>query len=614
MQPIAYFCAIVLLFSSHILYAEPEHSRPNIVLITADDLGFDDLSIHASPYISTPNIDQLARESVRFSDFTVTPVCSTTRAALLSGRDPYKTGVSGVHGGRDFMARDEVLMSDILLNAGYKTGTWGKWHIGKTNGYFPWDRGFDEGYYAELYQHQNSFGWLNGQKVTHQKWASEVVTDYAIDFIERNQTTPFFAYLSYLAPHEPWVAPKKFSVPLIKQGLRPAIANLYGMVNEMDEQIGRLLARLDALNLSDNTVVIFLSDNGPWWDSSNAGAMLKEEWHQRNPSKLKGNKGQSWQNGIKSPLFIRWKDHWQARDVPRYVDVKDILPTLTELTQAKLPATHKGFDGLSFLNYLTGESKGDNNRETYIASHDVNVDLPNFNQWTPIDRKAKAAMHFANQTIGLRTEQYKLLLNPAADRPQYPQATKSYLLFDMQQDPLESHNIVTEKPVVAKSMISKLKAKFNEIHGDPASFRPPVYQITNQASLINGFGPAATSVNVLSKPHHLSNLRQPGDFARYHIDVMSAGNYHLYIQQDNTDSAGLEISIELNEQKVTTELNGLENQLIGTLKLTPSDTEFTLEVVANNSIKPWTSISGLRRFIFVPEGKQSSFSAISNPY
>ena len=115
-------------------------------------------------------------------------------------------------------------------------------------------------------------------------------------------------------------------------------------------------------------------------------------------------------------------------------------------------------------------------------------------------------MHFANQTIGLRTEQYKLLLNPAADRPQYPQATKSYLLFDMQQDPLESHNIVTEKPVVAKSMISKLKAKFNEIHGAPASFRPPVYQIPNQASLVNGFGPAATSVNVLSKPHHLSNL------------------------------------------------------------------------------------------------------------
>jgi len=184
----------------------------------------------------------------------------------------------------------------------------------------------------------------------------------------------------------------------------------------------------------------------------------------------------------------------------------------------------------------------------------------------------------------------------------------------MQQDSLESHNIVTEKPVVAKSMLSKLKEKFNEIHDDPASFRPPVYQITNQASLINGFGPAATSVNVLSKPHHLSNLRQPGDFARYHIDVMSAGNYHLYIQQDNTDSAGLEISIELNEQKVTTELNELENQLIGTLKLTPSDTEFTLEVVANNSIKPWTSISGLRRFIFVPEGKQSSFSAISNPY
>ena len=614
MKQLLPFLAIGVLLFSHLVHSETSGQRPNIILITADDLGFDDLSRHGHPYISTPNIDRLAEQAVRFNDFTVTPVCATTRAALLSGRDPYKTGVSGVHGGRDFMAKDEILMSNILQNAGYKTGTWGKWHVGKTTGYFPWDRGFDEGYYAELYQHQNSFGWLNGKKVSHNKWVSEVVTDYAIDFIERNQSQPFFAYLSYLAPHEPWIAPKRFTEPLMKQGLRPAIANLYGMVNEMDEQIGRLLARVDALDLADNTMVIFLSDNGPWWDSSNAGAMLKSEWQERNPSQLKGNKGQSWQNGIKSPLFIRWQGHWQSHDVQRYVDVKDILPTLIALTQASVPAQHKGFDGQPFLDYLQGDMSGDNSRETYIASHDVKVALDHFNQWTPLDKKAKAAMTYSEQIIGLRTEKYKLLLNPAQDQPLYPQAEHGYALFDMQRDPLESHNIMSEKPVVAKDMINKLTQKFNQIINDPHSFTVPIYTIGQTSSLVNGFGPAATSSNVLSKPHHLTNLKQINDFARYAINVTQPGQFQLYIQQDNTDSAGLEIAVEIGQQRITTILNGQQNQLIGSVNLTANDSEFTLKVLANHSIKPWTSISGLRRFLFVPQADSTSLATFSNPY
>jgi uncharacterized sulfatase len=127
--------------------------QPNILLITADDLGFDDLSLHQHPAIHTPNIDALAKQSVQFSDFTVTPVCSTTRPALLTGRDFYKTGV---HGGRDFLHLSETLLSEVLLDNGYKTGTWGKWHLGKNERYMPHERGFEEAYYAELYQHKST--------------------------------------------------------------------------------------------------------------------------------------------------------------------------------------------------------------------------------------------------------------------------------------------------------------------------------------------------------------------------------------------------------------------------------------------------------------------------
>jgi arylsulfatase A-like enzyme len=217
------FIFVTIIFCGYSRFGISADKAPNqplnILLITADDLGFDDLSIHQNPIVSTPNLDNLAAQSVQFKDFAVSPVCSTTRASLLTGRHFYKTGVSGVHGGRDYLNRKETLISEMLKKTGYQTGLWGKWHLGKTEGYFPWDRGFDQGYYAELYRHQNSFGFLNGQKVNHASWVSEVVTDYAIEFMQTSQTQakPFFAYASFLAPHEPWLAPDKFVVPYLKK-------------------------------------------------------------------------------------------------------------------------------------------------------------------------------------------------------------------------------------------------------------------------------------------------------------------------------------------------------------------------------------------------------------
>jgi uncharacterized sulfatase len=602
--------AIVFIFfsPSGLTAANDPNKQPNILLITADDLGFDDLSIHRNPIVSTPNLDSLAAQSVQFSDFVVSPVCSTTRASLLTGRHFYKTGVSGVHGGRDYLNRKETLVSEMLQNKGYATGLWGKWHLGKSEGYFPWDRGFDQGYYAELYRHQDSFGFLNGKKVEHQSWVSEVVTDYAINFMQTSHTQgkPFFAYASFLAPHEPWLAPEEFVAPYLKQGERPATANLYGMISEMDFHIGRLLKFLEQSGLAENTLVIFMSDNGPWWDSSNYGAMTQQEWRDRNPSRMKGNKGQTWQNGIRSPLFIKLGNTFKPSIVNRFVNVNDILPTLLEATNTLLPKNNKPIDGQSFWAYLLGNTQGKNTRFSLIASHDVVSNKPLFNQWTPIDAQARTDMHFSQQLIGLRNEQYKLILNPAMDRENYPQPEDNYLLFDMQNDPLESTNIFATKPEVAETMAGQLEQEFTALLNDSESFSGPVYIIDARQpfSVINGFGPSRTSGNTQSKAHLLTGMKQKGDSAEYDIEVLTADTFKVYVKQRNTDGSGLKIKMTVQVQNLVEQLNSELMQYIGKVTLAEGLSRLRLEVLGNESIKPWAQITGLRRIILVPESSE----------
>jgi len=582
-------------------------TKPNILLITADDMGFDDRGSQNPTQLSTPSLDKLAQQSLQFSDFNVTPVCSTTRASLLTGRHFYKTGVSGVHGGRDYLHLSETLLPQVLKDNGYRTGTWGKWHLGKTKGYLPEDRGFDDAYYAELYLHNNSQGFLNGKPVKHNKWASEVISDYAIDFMADSTEQPFFAYVSFLAPHEPWLAPDKYVQPLIKAGARPAIANLYGMVEEMDFHIGRLLSFLEENNLAENTIVIFLSDNGPWWDSSNFGAMTQAEWRARNPSKMKGNKGQTWQNGIRSPLFIRWQSHWQATTINRYSDVKDIFPTLVELAGITLPSEQQPLDGHSLMPLIRNDKTYINPRATYLAAHDVISRKALFNQWTPIDHQARTAMHYQDQFIGLRTEQYKLLLNPSMDRAGYPTPQSHYLLFDMQNDPLEIHNIINKKTAIADDLKQQLQYKFTEFRDSTTTFRAPVFLIspTDPVSVINGFGPSSTGGNTESKAHQLSGLKATADFAHFQIQLqaLNRAEFDIYLKLKNSHGAGIKVQLSVGQQSIPHQLTAAKIQKVGTLSISAQDTLLRVEVLENNSYKPWAQISSLRRILLVPKGK-----------
>jgi arylsulfatase A-like enzyme len=173
--------------------------RPNVIVILADDLGYGDLGIHGNTVCRTPNLDRLGHHSLRIVPFYVHAVCAPTRASLLTGRHYLRTGVSHVHGGRDFLHPREVTIADWFRHNGYRTGMWGKWHSGKTTGYFPWERGFDEAYMADLYQHEGGGGRLNGERIDTPGWTTAAITDMALDFAEKEDDRPSSASSAILS-------------------------------------------------------------------------------------------------------------------------------------------------------------------------------------------------------------------------------------------------------------------------------------------------------------------------------------------------------------------------------------------------------------------------------
>jgi arylsulfatase A-like enzyme len=239
--------------------------RPNVLLILTDDQGWDDFGCSGNEYLKTPRLDRLAEESVTFSNYYVTPVCAPTRAALLTGRHYLRTGVSHVHGGKDFIHPDEVLLPEMFQKAGYVTGMWGKWHSGKTSGYFPWERGFDEAYMATLYIHKDNPGLFNGVPRKHEGWTVETLTDYAIDFIKRNKDKHWFAYVPYLTVHSPLDAPEELIDKYRQQGLGLDLSKVYAMLEQLDGNIARLLDCIDNLDSDHETLILFFCDNGPWY-------------------------------------------------------------------------------------------------------------------------------------------------------------------------------------------------------------------------------------------------------------------------------------------------------------------------------------------------------------
>ncbi len=346
--------------------ARAEARPPNVVMIYADDLGYGDLGCYGSQ-IETPYLDRLAEEGMRFTHFySASSVCSPSRAALLTGRYPMRTGVLRVLGQTDPGGLDasEVTLAEMLKGAGYATACIGKWHLGAQPGTLPNDRGFDS-FFGIPYSHDM---WprplMADREIVEQPSQLDTLTrrftDRAVDFIARSKDRPFFLYMPHTAPHIP-LAPSKEFEGRSGQGA-------YGdVVQEMDASVGRVIDALRTSGVEDNTIVLFSSDNGPWYQGS--------------PGRLRGRKGQTYEGGMRMPFLARWPGRIPAGTVSdTFASTMDILPTVARWTGATLPANR--LDGADISPILSG-GEGDVQREqeVFFYFNDVYLQCARMGEW-----------------------------------------------------------------------------------------------------------------------------------------------------------------------------------------------------------------------------------------
>ncbi|MEM7791728.1 MAG: sulfatase-like hydrolase/transferase [Verrucomicrobiota bacterium] len=547
-------CRSVCLFCLASVTSAIVAERPNILLIQADDLGYSDLGIHGNTSIQTPNLDRLGHESLRFDRFYVHPLCAPTRASLLAGKHFWRTGVYGVHAGMDFMNLEETTVAEVLRDAGYRTGMWGKWHSGKTDGYYPWDRGFEEAYMAELYDYEDNLGMLNGKLTPAQGWTPAVLTDYALNFMARDSDQPFFAYVSYLSPHGPWTAPSDYIAPYRSRGFTKHAATLFGMITHMDHHIGRLLDGVDELGLRRSTLVIFLSDNGPA-RRVKGQPITEKEWEQRvAPLDLRGHKSSPYENGIRSPFFLRWGDQLKPGTNGSLLCVMDILPTLAELGNGRTP---EDLDGRSFASLLKNPEAQWPERTLHFSSSHPKLPEGMSRQDTPLD---KAAIPAHLQLLTVMSDDYKFLKQ--GDNRE---------LFNLQYDERERNNLATEQPEKVALLRTSADDWFEGILEDPGSFTRPLLLIGREGKLrtvFPAFCLAESKGGLQNSNHSLDNWKNPGDTAVYNLEIQTPGNYAVGVEFKSAVNRSTRLEIEVGDKKIECIPSGINRG--GILKSTHS--------------------------------------------
>ncbi|MBI3864539.1 MAG: arylsulfatase [Planctomycetia bacterium] len=402
--------------------------RPNIILVMTDDQGYGELACHGNPIIKTPNLDRLHRESLRFTEFHVSPTCAPTRTSLMTGRHEFRSGVTHTIFERERMSLKSVTIAQVLHDAGYATGIFGKWHLGDEAPYQPGKRGFDEvfihgaggigqtypgscgdapgnTYFDPAILHNGTFEKTTG-------FCTDVFFAQALQWLDakRSADKPFFAYIAPNAPHSPYVCPEKYSQMYEGQGLNKDAIAYYGMISNIDDNIGTLLARLKEWDIEKNTLLIFMTDNGHAIASLfNAG--------------MRGAKGTPFQGGTRVPSFWRWPGVLPTGvDINKLTAHVDLFPTLAELGRGTYGKADP-LDGRSLVPLLENR----------------NADWPDRNLFVHLGRweKGKAAeSKFAQCAI--RTSRFRLVNNE--------------MLFDILADPGETTNVIAEHPEAVAAM------------------------------------------------------------------------------------------------------------------------------------------------------------------
>ena len=352
--------------------------QPNVILIMTDDQGYGDLGCHGNTVIDTPNLDRLHGESTRLTDFHVDPLCAPTRASLMTGRYSARAGVWATVMGRSLLRADETTMADVFGASGYRTGIFGKWHLGDNYPFRPTDRGFQEtvwhggggvgqaadfwgnDYFDDTYRH-------NGPYEKFEGYCTDVFFDQAQKFIRESRDRPFFIYLPTNAPHGPLNIADEYVKPYLDKGVPEHRARFWGMITNIDDNMGRLMATLKETGREDNTILIFLTDNGT------AGGFDRRTGEGFNAG-MRDGKGSPHDGGHRVPCFIRWPAGLQGgRDIDRLSAHLDLLPTFIDLCDLKRPEGVE-FDGTSLAPLLTGAAEEWPDRTLVV--HTQQIDTP----------------------------------------------------------------------------------------------------------------------------------------------------------------------------------------------------------------------------------------------
>ena len=485
--------------------AEEAFTPPNIILVMTDDQGWGQVGSHGNEMISTPHLDRLASESVEFTRFYVSPVCAPTRASLMTGRYNYRTGVVDTYLGRAMMHGDEVTLAEMLGDAGYRTGIFGKWHLGDTYPLRAIDQGFQQAlihkgggigqpsdppetsYFDPILQH-------NGEQKQFQGYCTDIFFDAAMRFVEMNRDQPFFIYIPTNAPHSPYDVPDSYIEPYAAKGLNDKDARIYGMITNIDENMGKLAAKLDELDLAANTILIFMTDNGPTTQRFTAG--------------LRDQKTSAYDGGIRVPFFLRWPSQLQAAKVDRIGAHIDVAPTLLDAARAAAPASVE-FDGLSLMPLLRGDSAGWPARTIFIQSHRGN--------------EPQLYRNFAAVS-----QKYKLV-QPLSFREPAPPDTPLQL-YDLESDPGEQNDLADERAEVLVDLKKQYEDWFEDVSASRGYDPPKIFLGTEYENPV-----------ILTRQDWRMVGRdgwEDGYLGYWEVDVKSAGKYDIRFRFTKQERAG----------------------------------------------------------------------------
>ena len=459
-------------------------SPPNVLFILVDDMGYGDFSAFNGGLSHTPVLDSLIDQSVCFTQaYTGSPVCNPSRACLLTGRYPHRTGSIDTleWRGLERLALRETTLADMLQASGYATGLIGKWHLGSFDPrYHPCRRGFDEavcfrGGMHDYYDWRLEYG-EDTVRRGDGTYLTDLWTTEACDFLRRHQREPFFLHVTYNAPHTPLQVPEEELAPFLgKDGLNRGVATLYAMIHRLDTGVGQILQTLDDLGLADNTIVCFSSDNGPQFGGQGQDCTTRFNCH------YNGAKGVVYEGGIRVPMLMRWPDGLQgSRECDRMVHFADWLPTLLAMTGTPLPADNLPLDGVDLLPMIRGESDEvctqrcwQWNRYTPLIECNAAIRDGDWKLIRPALREAMAVPDI--QWLHTSMYEYEYFVQNGViqdpDPPREVPPPPPPELYNIASDPLEQQNVAADNPEVTSKLLTKLETWFEEVEADRASIQ-----------------------------------------------------------------------------------------------------------------------------------------------